>query len=160
MIQPSAARIGAPPRPRVRAQFSTLIFASRITGPHLSVSDFRKAASCAGVEPLGLAPSSSNRDLTGGCTSAALVSALILATTSGGVLAGTKKPNQENTSKPGTPDSAMVGISGTAATRSLVVTASPRKLPPFTCDRIEGMLSKMTSTRPGIRSLIAGAPPR
>ena len=54
----------------------------------------------------------------------------------------------------------MVGISGTTVTRSLVVTASPRRLPAFTCERIEGMLSKMTSTRPGIRSLIAGAPPR
>ena len=38
--------------------------------------------------------------------------------------------------------------------------ARPRKVPAFTCDRIEGMLSKMTSTRPGMRSLIAGAPPR
>ena len=53
-------------RRQFRAQFSTLIFASRITGPHLSISDFRKAASSAGVEPFGIAPSSSNRDLTDG----------------------------------------------------------------------------------------------
>ena len=46
------------------AQFSTLILASRITGPHLSVSDFRKAANSAGVEPFGMAPSSSNLVLT------------------------------------------------------------------------------------------------
>jgi hypothetical protein len=46
-------------------QFSTLIFASRITGPHLSISDCRNDASSAGVEPFGLAPSSSNRDFTG-----------------------------------------------------------------------------------------------
>src|SRR6266516_4891083 len=148
------------PRPRFRHQLSTLILASRMTGPHLSISDFRKAASSAGVEPFGVAPSSSNRDLTGAWASAALVSALILAMTSCGVLAGTKKPNHENTSKPGKPDSAMVGRSGTTATRSLVVTASPRKLPAFTCSSTVGMLSKMTSTRPGIRSLIAGAPPR
>src|SRR6185295_19835052 len=95
-----------------RLQLSTLIFASRITGPHLSISDFRKAASSAGVEPFGLAPSSSKRDFTGAWTSAALVTALILAMTSCGVFAGTKKPNQENTSKPGTPDSAIVGMSG------------------------------------------------
>src|SRR6202171_6844772 len=112
-----------------------------MTGPHLSISDFRKAASSAGVEPFGVAPSSSNRDLIDACASAALVSALILATISCGVFAGTKNPNHENTSKPGTPDSAMVGISGTAATRSLVVTASPRKLPDRTCDTIEGMLA-------------------
>src|SRR4030081_427867 len=123
-----------------------------MTGPHLSVSDFRKMANSAGVEPFGIAPSSSNRDLTDGCASAALVSALIFALTSGGGLAGTKKPNHENTSKPGT-DSAMVGMSGTTATRSLVVTASPRRLPALTCEMIEGILSKMTSTRPGTRAL-------
>src|SRR6478672_3371693 len=72
-------------------QFSTLIFASWMTGPHLSISDFRKAASSAGVEPFGVAPRSSNRCLTDGWTNAALVSALILAMTSCGVLAGTKK---------------------------------------------------------------------
>src|SRR5205823_13486107 len=121
---------------RPRRQLSTLIFASRITGPHLSISDFRKLASSAGVEPFGVAPSSSSRVLTDGWASAALVSALILATTSCGVLAGTKKPNHDITSKPGTPDSAMVGMSGTTATRSLVVTATPRTEPAFTCDRI------------------------
>src|ERR1700686_3463664 len=127
--------------PQFRGQFSTLILASRMTGPHLSISDLRKAASSAGVEPFGLAPSSSNRDFTDAWTSAALVSTLILAMTSFDVFAGTKKPNHENTSKPGTPDSAMVGISGAAATRSLVVTASPRKLPDRTCDTIESMLA-------------------
>src|ERR1700736_4420830 len=146
--------------PQFRGQFSTLILASRMTGRHLSISDLRKAARSARVEPFGLAPSSSNRDFTDAWTSAALVSTLILAMTSFDVFAGTKKPNHENTSKPGTPDSAMVGISGTTATRSLVVTASARSEPAFACGRIEGMLSKMTSTRPGMRSLIAGAPPR
>src|SRR5450631_4927216 len=103
-----------------------------MSGPHLSISDFRKAASSAWVEPFGSAPSSSNRGLTDAWASAALVSALILATTSGGVRTGTQNANHENTSKPGRPDSAMVGISGTARTRSLVVTASPRRLPAFT----------------------------
>src|SRR6478752_5300356 len=133
--------------PLRNAQFSTLILASRITGPHLSISDFRKLASSAGVEPFGVAPSSSNRDLTGGWASAALVSALIFAMTLGGVLAGTKKPNHDDTSKPGTPASAIVGRSGTTEMRSLVVTASARTLPAFTCGRIDGMLSKVTSTR-------------
>src|SRR5258705_39601 len=113
-----------------------------------------------GVEPFGVVPTSSNRDLTGGWASAALVSALIFAMTLGGVLAGTKKPNHDDTSKPGTPASAIVGRSGTTEMRSLVVTASARTLPAFTCGRIEGMLSKITSTRPGMRSLIASAPPR
>ena len=43
-------------------QFSTLICASWITGPHLAVSDCRKAASSELVEPFGTAPSSSKRD--------------------------------------------------------------------------------------------------
>src|SRR6185369_1338777 len=142
------------------AQFSTLILASRITGPHLSISDFRKAASSPGVVPRGVAPRSSKRDLTLGCARAALVSALSLAMISGGVFTGTKKPNQLETSKPGTPDSAIVGISGTTATRSLVVTASARTAPDLTWPMTDGMLSKETSTRPGSRSLIASAPPR
>jgi len=47
-------------------QFSTRILASWMIGPHLSISDFRKPASSDGVEPFGIAPSSSNRDLTEG----------------------------------------------------------------------------------------------
>ena len=47
-----------------------------------------------------------------------------------GVFTGTKKPNQLETSKPGTPDSAIVGRSGTIATRFCVVTASARTAPP------------------------------
>src|ERR1700730_6214457 len=43
--------------------------------------------------------------------------------------------------KPGTPESPMSGRSGPPATGSLVVTASPRKLPDRTCDTIEGMLA-------------------
>jgi hypothetical protein len=47
-------------------QLSSLICASRITGPHFPVSDCRKAANSFGVEPLGSAPSSSKRDFTAG----------------------------------------------------------------------------------------------
>src|SRR5581483_10012538 len=82
-------------------QLSSLICASLITGPHLSVSDFRKEANSASVEPFGTAPSSSKRVFTGGCSSAALVSALSLAMISFGVFFGTKKPNHDTTSKPG-----------------------------------------------------------
>src|SRR5262249_11112982 len=51
-------------RCRVRSHPSTLIFASWITGPHLSISDLRKAASSCGVEPTSVAPSCSNRSFT------------------------------------------------------------------------------------------------
>src|SRR5215470_8734752 len=97
-----------------------------MTGPHLAISDCRKEAISAGVEPFGTAPRSSKRDFTVGKTNAALVSALSFAITSGGVFAGTKKANQEETSKPGTV-SPIAGVSGMIGTRSRVVTASPRK---------------------------------
>ena len=47
-------------------QFSSLICASLITGPHLSVSDCRNAASSVCVEPFGTAPRSSKRVFTAG----------------------------------------------------------------------------------------------
>src|ERR1700686_496569 len=56
--------------PQVRGQFSAPILASRMTGPHLSISDLRKAASSAGVERFGLPPSSSTRAFTDACRSA------------------------------------------------------------------------------------------
>src|ERR1700752_1568414 len=97
-----------------------------MTGPHLVISDCRKAESSAGVEPFGTAPRSSKRDFTWGYASAALVSALSFAITSGDVFVGTKKANHELTSKPGTV-SPIVGMSGMIGMRSRVVTASPRK---------------------------------
>src|SRR5262249_60582037 len=86
-------------------------------GPHLSISDLRKAASSCGVEPTSVAPSRSSRSFTIEWPSAATTSALIFLMMAGGVLAGTKKANQGETSKPGTPASAMVGRSGAAGTR-------------------------------------------
>src|SRR5262249_59126296 len=102
---------------RVRSHSSTLIFASRMTGPHLSISDLRKAASSCGVEPTSVAPNCSSRSFIIGWPSAATTSSLIFLMLVVGVLAGTKKANHVETSKPATPASAMFASSGAAATR-------------------------------------------
>src|SRR5258706_11115920 len=95
-------------------------------GPHLSISDRSSAASPWGVELSTTTPSGSNRALTAGSDNAATVAAFSLAMISGGGLAGTNSANQEDTSNPGTPDSAMVGRSRAVGQRFRVVTASPR----------------------------------
>src|ERR1043166_5327208 len=137
-----------------------LIPASLMTGPHLSISDLMWRASSSGVEPTRAAPSGSSRSFTGGWASAATMSACILAMIGAGVLAGKKKANHDETSKPGTPASAMVGRSGPAGTRFLVVTANPRALPARTCGSAGVTLSKIRSRRPAITSCSAGADPR
>src|SRR5690242_12553129 len=134
------------------SSYSALIPAALITGPHLSISDFRNAASSAGVELFGSAPSAFSLLATASDLIASTVAALILATISGGTLDGTKKANHDSTSKPGTV-SPIGGRSGTTATRCLVVTAIPRTSPAWICGKIDGALSQVTSMRPGIRSL-------
>ena len=52
--------------------------------------------------------------------------------TAGGVLAGAKMPIQESISRPGTPDSVMVGTSGISASRFAVRMAMPLACPDFT----------------------------
>ncbi|MNV13921.1 hypothetical protein D3C71_1045850 [compost metagenome] len=88
------------------------------------------------------------------------MAAFTFCTISGGVPAGANTPNQAATSKPGTPDSAMVGISGANGTRLPVVTASPVSLPARTWGSSGGRLSKMESTCPPKRSATAGPLPR
>ncbi|KAG0917341.1 hypothetical protein G6F32_016461 [Rhizopus arrhizus] len=92
--------------------------------------------------------------------SALLMAAFTFSTISGGVPAGAKRPNQAATSKPSTPDSAMVGISGAKGTRAAVVTARPVSLPARTCGSSGGRLSKMESTCPPSKSATAGPLPR
>jgi hypothetical protein len=91
--------------------------------------------------------------------SARTISALSLATMSGGVPAGTITPNQVVRSNPGSPDSAMVGSSGTAGERASVVTASARSLPALTLGSALARLSNINCTCPESKSAIAGAAP-
>jgi len=55
------------------------------------------------------------------------------ATISAGVPTGAKKPPHRLKLNPGMPSSATVGVSAALPARSVVVTASRRTLPPFTC---------------------------
>src|SRR4029079_436311 len=99
------------------------------TGPHVSISDFNSAPSASGVGLSTIRPSGSNLARTSGADSALTVAALIFATMSAGVCAGMSSAYQDDTSYPGTPDSAIVGSSGAVGYRCAVVTASPRSRP-------------------------------
>src|SRR4029077_5072067 len=116
------------------------------------------APSPSGVELSTTTPSGSNLALTAGSDNAVTVAAFSLATISGGVLAGTNSAYQADTSKPGIPDSAMVGSSGAVGKRCAVVTASPRSCPERTVCNIEPVVWKAESTRPVMVSVMAPAP--
>ena len=53
--------------------------------------------------------------------------------TAAGVPLGAKKPSHSDTSKPGKPDSATVGTSGSDGSRFAVLIASDRSLPVLAC---------------------------
>src|SRR5215831_11832907 len=111
-----------------------------------------------GVELSTTTPSGSNRALTAGSDNAVTVAAFSLAMISGGVLAGTNSAYQDDTSKAGTPDSAMVGSSGAVGKRFSVVTASPRSCPERTVCSRDPVVLIAESTRPAMASVMAPAP--
>src|SRR6185369_13479363 len=80
-------------------------------------------------------------------------------TTSLGMPFGPTMPNQAVVSKPGNPDSAMVGTSGIAGDRLAVVTASARTRPDFTCGTAVAIWSNNISIWPPITSVMAAALP-
>src|SRR4029450_4631473 len=94
----SRARREALPQLLRRLYSLTLMLAALMTGPHLSISSLRWVASAAGVEPIITTPSASSLVWTAGSAITATVSAWILRTISGGVLAGTKNANQDEVS--------------------------------------------------------------
>ena len=72
---------------------------------------------------------------------------------------GAIRPCQRMTSNPGTPDSAMVGTSGSAGRRFALVTAMARSRPDFTCGSAVAVLLKKMSVWPEIVSVSAGPVP-
>src|SRR6516162_3815839 len=104
--------------------YSALMFAVRITLPHLSVSstmNLRKSP----ADPISaVAPRSESRALILGSASAAFVSRLSLLTMSVGVLRGAPRADQTLASYPVT-NSLTAGMSGSASERVMVVTAPP-----------------------------------
>ncbi len=136
-----------------------MILCSRISAPHLSISDFRCWASPAGVEATISAPSTAMRSRTWGSAMTRAVSACSFATTSSGVPLGAKIENQDETSKPGRL-SATGANSGATGDRRAVVMPSALIEPARTWLTACVMLSKIRSMRPPIRSCVACAVPR
>ena len=81
-------------------------------------------------------------------------------TTALGVAAGATRPYHTEASKPGKPDSAMVGVSGKIAVRVGLSTASTRSLPLRTWGCTPNALTATKGTCPPITSVMAGEPPR
>src|ERR1051325_644204 len=108
---------------------SVLIPASRIIRWYFADSSSMNVANAPGVEPIASKPSRLSRSFTSGCASAFTTSAWSFAVISAGRPFGPHRPYHETNSKPVIPDSAMVGMSGAAATSLLLVTASALILP-------------------------------
>src|SRR5215472_1825930 len=109
--------------------YSILMCAARTTLSHLAISLLMRAPNSAGVVTAGSKPRAHRRSFTSGSDSAATVSRLMRTMMSLGVPAGANRPLMVSASWSGTPASAMVGTSGSAAERFAAVTASARRLP-------------------------------
>src|SRR5262249_32261753 len=79
---------------------------------------------------------------------------------SGGVPAGAKSALKVSETKPGKPDSIMVGTSGNENQRSAPVTASAVNLPSLISGSTGASATEPTSTVPSSTAMVAGPPPR
>src|SRR5258706_333382 len=86
-------------------------------------------------------------------------SPLMRSPTGRGRFFGPIRPCHSATSKPGTPDSATAGTSGSAGRRFAVVTAMARRRPDFTCGSAVAVLLKRMSVWPEMVSVSAGLVP-
>jgi tripartite-type tricarboxylate transporter receptor subunit TctC len=137
------------------------------TGNHLSGELFKLAAGVnithvpfkgASVAVGDVIAGNARARASGDCTTLT-ASALSRAITARGVFDGAMKPFHGVWSKPGTPDSAMVGTSGAAEERVAEVTAMARTLPERTCGRIDTMVTNASWTWPAINAMLPGPPP-
>src|SRR5215218_5319968 len=87
------------------------------TAVHLAMSAAIRALNSSGVVGLGSLPSARSRSMTAGSLSTPVTSVLSRFKIAGGSPAGATSPCQALTRYPGTPDSATVGVSGTAKKR-------------------------------------------
>jgi hypothetical protein len=126
---------------------------------HCTRSACTSLSNCSGVLLAGSAPISNSRWRTSGARAARLIASDSFATISRGVALGTKTPYQTTTSM-STPDSFIVGTSGSRSARFGPVFASGRRRPDTTCWWIAGMLAKLMSTSPPISAVSDGAVPR
>src|SRR5690606_23292066 len=132
------------------------------TSAHLSTSPCTNCAnSGVALGAFGLTtPRWSNTLRTASLANALLTATFICCTMAGSVAAGANRPNHDCTEKSGMQDSASVGISGAEGDRSDVVTPRARSLPACALGSTVGILSKIESTCPPSRSVMAGPLPR
>src|SRR5215475_13536332 len=113
---------------RLLQRHSGLMPAPLITLAHFTVWAITKALASAGVNTIGIAPTSANRARIVGSASAALISRLSRSMISRGVPVGVPTPENVLTSKPGMVSSAS-GMLGTAGDRFAGSRASARTEP-------------------------------
>jgi len=133
--------------------------AARATFSHFTSFALMKASNCSGVPPTGSTPWLFRRSVMSGSFSTRFISAFTLPTMSRASPAGPSSPYQVSTSKPLSPDSSMVGTSGTAAERFSPDMASARSRPDCTCGMAGSMALNIMVTWPPSRSAVAGAAP-
>src|SRR5688572_18134098 len=100
------------------------------------------ASNSAGELGEGSEPSVLSRCTTAGVLSTSCTSALTLSTIAFGVPLGAISPNQDEYLNLATPDSTIVGTSGTSFDRVGEVIASMRTLPPSACEVASGTGAK------------------
>src|SRR6185503_1054547 len=108
---------------------SALILASRMIWPYFADSSSMYFANSAVVDPIGSKPIWASLCLISGVATAFATSAWSFAAMSAGKPFGPQSPYHEPNAKPFIPDSSTVGMSGAAATRLRLVTASGLILP-------------------------------
>src|SRR5439155_25385816 len=115
----------------VDAAYSVLARPARaIKLPQRSISDARNFCNSAGGGlSTGMVPIRTITSRTSGVAATALSSACSRSITGLGVADGAQIIVHPTASKPGTPDSAIVGTSGNAGTRAVELTPSARTLP-------------------------------
>ena len=118
------------------------------------------ALAASGVPPIGVMFRRRKCCSVSGFFKTSLMSALSLATIAAGVFGGAASAFQVSERNPLTPASSMVGTSGTAATRSAVVTASIFTFFARYCSRTASIWKNSRSTCPPMRSFTACAVPR
>src|SRR5437899_1394008 len=129
------------------------------TFAHFGISRAMYSAKSCGVPVASSAPSDSSRSRRSRMRSARTMSALSRSTRAPRVAAGTTTPCQVIASKPGTPDSELVGSSGTVAERCAAVTASARSRPPLLYGIAEADVANISCAWRAMTSARAGWEP-
>src|SRR5688572_29429277 len=139
--------------------YSILIPAAFTTLRHFSISLTISLSNCAGAPGAGSSPCAARTSIIDGAFRMLANSRLRRSMIAAGVFAGATRPCQLSTSKPGTPDWAMLGMSGAPFTLFSVDTPSARSFPDFTCGSAGAMVLNTICTWPPMRSISAGAVP-